>query len=289
MTHRVSRDEGGVLRSPAPALVVATPVAVGDVVASGAPVLVLESMKMETVLPAPFAARVKELLVATGSQVETGAALVRLEPTAEEGEEVEEEQGSHVDLDLPAAPTDEDAARRASRGLADLSAMLLGYDLDPRDETGALTDYLAARDELAAAGRPPLEDELDLLSVLADFAELSRNRPVGEEAHLENRVHSPREHFHTYLQTLDTDRGGLPGDFIGRLERVLRHYGVAETERTSSLEGAVFRVFLSQQRSAPETTMAASILQRWLVEPAPEPPLDGVVRALLDRLVAPSA
>ena len=56
VTHRVSRDEGGVLRSPAPALVVATPVAVGDEVAAGAPVLVLESMKMETVLPAPFAA-----------------------------------------------------------------------------------------------------------------------------------------------------------------------------------------------------------------------------------------
>src|SRR5688572_31857778 len=30
VAHRVSRDEGGVLRSPAPSLVVASPVAVGD-------------------------------------------------------------------------------------------------------------------------------------------------------------------------------------------------------------------------------------------------------------------
>ena len=60
VTHRVSRDEGGVLRSPAPALVVATPLAVGDEVEAGAPVLVLESMKMETVLRAPFKARVRE-------------------------------------------------------------------------------------------------------------------------------------------------------------------------------------------------------------------------------------
>ena len=37
--HRVSRDEGGVLRSPAPALVVATPVTVGDEVEAGAPVV----------------------------------------------------------------------------------------------------------------------------------------------------------------------------------------------------------------------------------------------------------
>ncbi len=79
VTHRVSRDEGGVMRAPAPALVVATPVAAGAEVEAGAPVLVLESMKMETVLYAPFKAIVRELPVSTGSQVETGAPLVRLE------------------------------------------------------------------------------------------------------------------------------------------------------------------------------------------------------------------
>jgi len=71
-THRVTRDEGGVMRSPAPALVIAVPVAVDDHVEEGAPVLVLESMKMETVLRAPYAARVRELMVITGGQVETG-------------------------------------------------------------------------------------------------------------------------------------------------------------------------------------------------------------------------
>src|SRR5690349_14555553 len=69
VTHRVSRDEGGVVRSPAPALVVATPIQVGDEVEAGAPVLVLESMKMETVLRAPVRALVRECLVSVGSQV----------------------------------------------------------------------------------------------------------------------------------------------------------------------------------------------------------------------------
>ena len=102
VAHRVSRDEGGVLRSPAPALVVATPVPVGGEVEAGAPVLVLESMKMETVLYAPFAARIKELLVITGSQVETGAALVKLEQVGDEAEEAVAEVAG-PDLDLPAA------------------------------------------------------------------------------------------------------------------------------------------------------------------------------------------
>ncbi len=284
VTHRVSRDEGGILRSPAPALVVATPLAVGDEVAAGAPVLVLESMKMETVLPAPFDARLKELHVATGSQVETGAALARLEPTGGAMEASTAAAADAPDLDLPEDVVNGDVAKRATRARADLAAMLLGYDLDPGHETRTLAGYLAARDELAAAGRSPVTDEMELLTVFADFAELSRNRPVGEEAHIENRVHSPREHFHTYLQTLDPERGGLPADFVGRLERVLGHYGVSGVERSEELEGAVFRVFLAQQRSAPEVSMATSILQRWLVEPAPAE--DAAARELLDRLVS---
>ncbi|HET6968410.1 MAG TPA: biotin carboxylase N-terminal domain-containing protein, partial [Ornithinibacter sp.] len=286
VTHRVSRDEGGVLRSPAPALVVATPLAVGDEVAAGAPVLVLESMKMETVLPAPFAGRVKELLVSAGSQVETGAALVRLEPTGDASAAAVETANDAPDLDLPDDVIGGDAAERADRGRSALSAMLLGYDLDPGHESRTLAAYLAARDELAASGRSPVCDEVELLGVFADVAELNRNRPVGEEAHVENRVHSPREHFHTYLQTLDPERGGLPADFVGRLERVVRHYGVTDLDRTPGLEEAVFRVFLAQQRSAPEVAMAAAMLQRWLAEPAPEPPADAAAHELLDRLVA---
>ncbi|HSE70428.1 MAG TPA: biotin carboxylase N-terminal domain-containing protein, partial [Nocardioidaceae bacterium] len=236
VTHRVSRDEGGVLRSPAPALVVATPAAVGDEVAPGAAVLVLESMKMETVLQAPFAAKVRELMVATGSQVETGAPLVRLEPVADGEEEAgpaaaEEGPG----LDLPGRPADGSAHDRAARGLADLAAMVLGFDIDPRDEEGALAAYLAARDELVAEGEPVLADEIALLGVLADFAELSRNRPVDEDLHVENRVHSPREHFHTYLQSLDVERGGLPHGFRDRLTRVLAHYGITSLDRTDEL------------------------------------------------------
>src|SRR4051795_2451012 len=69
VAHRITRDEGGVLRSPMPALVVATPLEVGAEVEAGAPVLVLEAMKMEAVLRAPFRARVRECPVAVGSQV----------------------------------------------------------------------------------------------------------------------------------------------------------------------------------------------------------------------------
>ncbi|WP_405067253.1 ATP-grasp domain-containing protein [Kribbella sp. NBC_01510] len=283
VTHRVSRDEGGVLRSPAPALVVATPVQSGAEVEAGAPVLVLESMKMETVLYAPFKATVKELLVATGSQVETGAPLLRLEPVADDaGAEEAAPAENGVQLDLPNGSGEKSAAERVERGLDDLRSMLLGFDIDPQDQGGTLAGYLAARSELPEA---PVVAEIELLKVFADFAELSRNRPAGADTTIENRVHSPREHFHTYLQSLDPDRGGLPAEFRARLARVLGHYGVSDLERSTELEEAVFRIFLAQQRSAPDVVLVTSMLQRWIAEPRPEAPLDESAHDLLDRLV----
>ena len=134
VTHRISRDEGGVVRSPAPALVVATPLSVGDEIEPGSPILVLESMKMETVLRAPFRARVRECQVSVGSQVQTGAPLLRLEPLADDSaDQGTAEAGETVELDLPAEPPDVSAADRAERGLQDLRSLLMGFDADPQD------------------------------------------------------------------------------------------------------------------------------------------------------------
>ena len=287
VTHRVSRDEGGVLRSPAPALVVAAPVQVGDEVAAGAPVLVLESMKMETVLAAPFAARVKEILVGVGGQVETGAALVRLEPTGDEDEPgAGASPAPTVDLDLPdCTVADETLRDRIARGVSELSAGVLGFDNDDNGTHRSLTAYLSARDEAAADGASPIAEEIILLELVADFAELSRNRPAEEERHTELLVHTPKEHFHTYLQSLDADRAGLPAAFRDKLARVLRHYGVTELDRTPDLEEAVFRIFLAQQRTSPEIALATSLLQRWLGEPTPEARHAAAARDTLDRLV----
>jgi acetyl/propionyl-CoA carboxylase alpha subunit/acetyl-CoA carboxylase carboxyltransferase component len=276
IAHRVSRDEGGVLRSPAPALVVATPAPVGARVAAGAPVLVLESMKMETRLNAPFAATVRELHVSTGSQVETGARLIRLEPTADA---VEEAATADVDLALP------DPCDDTGHSLDDLTAVVLGYDVDPGDNGATLERYLADRDNAAEHGEDVLTGEIRLLSVFADFAELSRNRPADEELRTELRVHSPREYFHSYLQSLDVDRSGLPELFSTKLRSVLAHYGVTDLERTPDLEGAVFRIFLAQQRSAPDLVIVTAILRRWHTEPAPDDDRAAQVRELLDRLV----
>jgi len=284
-THRVSRDEGGVIRSPAPALVVAVPVAVGDLVELGAPVLVLESMKMETVLHAPFAARVREILVSTGGQVEMGTPVVRLEPVAED-------DGSAPGLvmaaapikllDLP-APPETTAATLTARRLDDLRSLLLGFDFAPGDAARTLASYLRARAELVATGELPLSHEIEVFGAFADLAELARNRPAAEETE-DERVHSPREHFHAYLHSLDVDREHLPDGFRRRLARALALYGVSELERTPALEEAVFRIFLAQ-RAASDLVVVTTLLQQWMIEAPPVGDVADQAHEVLDRLV----
>jgi acetyl/propionyl-CoA carboxylase alpha subunit/acetyl-CoA carboxylase carboxyltransferase component len=289
VAHRVSRDEGGVVRSPAPALVVATPLAAGAEVEAGAPVLVLESMKMETVLRAPFRARLKECAVSVGSQVEAGAPLLRLEPLAD-GDAEAEAAGSGgaeaADLDLPAAPEHTPPHERVARGQEDLRSLLLGFDVDPHDERRVLDDYLAARQAATEDGHRPLAGEIQLADVFADLAELSRNRPAGEDDGGDGRVHSPREYFHSYLQSLDVERAGLPEKFQAKLAKAVGHYGVTDLERAPGLEAAVFRIFLAQQRASADAAVIVALLRAWLREPPPDEMLREPAGLALERLIA---
>jgi acetyl-CoA/propionyl-CoA carboxylase, biotin carboxylase, biotin carboxyl carrier protein len=69
----------GELRAPMPGQVLLVPVAVGDTVSTGDPIVVLESMKMELVLAAPVDGSVTELTVAPGDQVTVDQPLARVE------------------------------------------------------------------------------------------------------------------------------------------------------------------------------------------------------------------
>jgi acetyl/propionyl-CoA carboxylase alpha subunit len=70
----------GSLRAPMPGKIVATPVAVGALVTKGQSVVVLEAMKMEHALVAPFDGKVAEINVTIGDQVSADSVLAVVEP-----------------------------------------------------------------------------------------------------------------------------------------------------------------------------------------------------------------
>ena len=225
--------------------------------------------------------------MSVGSQVETGAPLLRLEPLADGDAGAEDTRRPR-----PSSWTCRPRRGRSRRGSAPraarrtCAACCSASTSTRTTSAGCSTDYLAARRAATEAGQRPLADELELLDVFADLAELSRNRPAGEDGGGDGHVHSAREYFHTYLQSLDVERAGLPEAFQARLAKALGHYGVTELERSPELEAAVFRIFLAQQRASTDAAVVAALLRAWLREPPPDETLREPAGLALERLVA---
>jgi 3-methylcrotonyl-CoA carboxylase alpha subunit len=77
----------GAVRTPMPGKLVKLLVADGDAVVAGQPLLVLESMKMETTLPSPRAGVVTGAgALHAGAQIEEGQVLLRVVEPGEGGE-----------------------------------------------------------------------------------------------------------------------------------------------------------------------------------------------------------
>ncbi|HWF35227.1 MAG TPA: carboxyl transferase domain-containing protein [Solirubrobacteraceae bacterium] len=288
VAHRVSRAGGGVVRSPAPALVVAVTVAPGDEVAAGSPVAVLEAMKMEMTVVAVEAGRVREVLVAGSTHVDAGAPLLSVEPLIIDGAAARD--ASRIGFGAFAAPSDPGASLRAREYLNALRSLIMGFDVSVEEARRLVGSFERARDQVPPDDPELLNGELGILTIFADLAELSRNRPAAERDDLDEeegeRVRNPGEHFRSYLHSLDVVQEGLPERFVARLARALAHYGVHEFERSPELEEAVYRIFLAHQRGSSQVPAVMALLDRRLHHAGALPDaLRDEFHETLDRLI----
>ena len=245
--HRIARDDGGLVRSLAPAVVVSIPVAVGDEVDEGGVVAVVEAMKMETSLTAPFHGRVRAVLAGTNVHVAAQAPLVALEPLDGGPPPAAGERVSFA----PTAPTAPSAQERLQR----LAWLVLGYDVDAREAERIVVGFDDDPELIAGEHR--------LLRMFADVHALSR--PRHDEADPETPwLRSPQEHLNAWLGSLDPETAGLPEAFLAQLRTALAHYGIAGLDRTPALEEACYRLYLTQERTATARSAIVSILERRL-------------------------
>jgi biotin carboxyl carrier protein len=85
--HAAARDRGkggGIVKAVMPGIVVELCVAVGDTVAEGQSLLILEAMKMQNEIGAPSEGLVKRVLCTAGEAVSAGAKLIELEALPDE-------------------------------------------------------------------------------------------------------------------------------------------------------------------------------------------------------------
>ena len=279
--HRVSRDDGGLVRNPAPAVIVSIPVEPGDEVDAGDVVAVVEIMKMESSLTAPVRGRVREVLVGPNVQVGSQQPLVRiepLEPLASEsgGERVQLPVGDQVSADRSTFCAD---------NLRRLEWFMLGYDAEPGEVERIVANLHGACANPLACDPALIPGEHRLLTMYADLQALSR--PLLDETDHHADLRSPREHLNAYLRSLDVEQEGLPGRFLEQLRRALSHYGIDGLDRTPQLEEACYRLFLTQQRSERTRPAIVALLDRRLEQ---REELTGHVgedfREALDRLAA---
>jgi biotin carboxyl carrier protein len=293
VSHKISQEEAGVIRAPSPAVVVAVPVAPGDEVEAGATLIVLEAMKMETAIRALYPGRVREVLATTNSQVDPGTPLLRMDQSIEQ---TAAEDTPRVQFDLPRPAAAGDVRAEALAALDTLGASLTGFDVSIRRARTLLDTYERGRAALHGDDPTLVQAELALLTTFADLCELSRNRPAMDEQDTDERVHSPREHFHTYLHSLDADLEGLPASFRARLARALRHYGIVEADlsgvdgadpqRRAALGEAVYRAFLALQHIDDQIPVIVALLEHWLTEERDPGSLPTGFGDVLDRLIA---
>ena len=274
--HRVSRDAGGIVRAPAPAVVLRIPVAVGDTVAAGDRVVVLEAMKMELSVAAPVSGRVKEIAVNPNVQVDAGAQLLTLEPS-EDDEAGKRSAPVEFRSDL-AQSERHDFQRTFLR----LQALVLGFDID----AGAARE-IAAEWRSLSADLPGLDKaELEIMEAFVDVHSLFRRRPVIDDPDGPDRG-STQEYLINWLTTMDPDGAGLPASFVDKLSRAVSHYGVTSLERTPKLEAALVRINRSHERVAHQALAIIAILSRRLEHQRTLESLAGDrLHRVLDRLVA---
>ena len=267
--HRISRDEGGLVRSHAPGVVVAIRVSEGDEVAAGDVVAVTETMKMETSLVAPVSGRVREVFVSANVQVPGGRQLVQIDPLDDSPAGVE---GERVTFDAG----DPEPGGGPS-GLERLRRLALGYDVTPAEAKRVVGEVLEAPADI--------EKEARLFEVYADVRAL--NRPHAERGSGAEALSSPQEHYHAFLRSLDAEAEGLPDRFVAQLERALGHLGVSSLDRTAALEDAAYRLFLAQQRAGAARDAVRALLARRLEQgEAITGEAADTFRGVLDRLEA---
>ncbi len=282
VSHRIDRDDGGVVHAPAPAVVVSIAVKAGDTVAVGDRLAVLEAMKMEMQVVAPFAGKVRQVMTIPNVQVDTGAPLLQIDPVAD-GDAVEDAERVVFGATNGSRGNGQATQSTCLQSLDELRQLMLGFDVDPK-QTARLLGEWSQNCPVDSEEIRRREDEI--LNIFVDICFLFQREPeVNHRASGEEPT--AEAYLFSYLRMLDTGGHGLPPAFVGALERALAHYDVWTLDHSPKLEESLLWIYKSHQRVEQQIAPVVGVLERRLrrVEKL-SPQSEGAFRTLLDRMAS---
>jgi acetyl/propionyl-CoA carboxylase alpha subunit/acetyl-CoA carboxylase carboxyltransferase component len=282
VSHRIDRDDGGVVHAPAPAVVVSIAVKPGDTVAVGDRLAVLEAMKMEMQVVAPFSGKVRQIMTIPNVQVDTGAPLLQIDPVAD-GDTVADAQRVVFGASLPSNGDGHSAQSSCRQSLDELRQLMLGFDVDPKHTAQLLAEWSQRcpvdSDEIRQAEDQILNIFVDICSLFQREPEVN-HRASGEEP-------SAEAYLFSYLRMLETRGQGLPPAFVSALQRALAHYGVQTLDRSPELEESLLWIYKSHQRVDQQIAPVVGVLERRLLHIQKlSPQAEDSFRTLLDRMAS---
>ncbi len=258
--HKISRDGSGNIRASAPSVVVSIDVKPGDRVAAGSRLALLEAMKMEMPVSAPFAGIVREVFVLSNAQVGTGAPLLRLDPEA--SGQLEEAARIVLRASLPADDKSDLSLRSA---MAELRHVMLGADLHPEEAKELVEDYGIVSRNVPADYEELNRSEDEILSAYIDICALFRRQAPPEDVDDAGRI-SASEYLHSYLRAPNARGASLPDSFIEKLRRALRHFGNDSLEPTPELKTELLLIYRAYQTMDLRMPVITAILERRLAQ-----------------------
>jgi acetyl/propionyl-CoA carboxylase alpha subunit/acetyl-CoA carboxylase carboxyltransferase component len=275
--HRVSRDDGGFVRAPAPAVVLSVGVSVDARVEKGEPLCVLEAMKMEMTVLSSCSGRVRAVLVDANAQVVAGAPLLALEP---DGSAMEQDATERVTFDEVATNGIEQPSARQS--MLEIRRLMLGYDVDSRESAQARAVWNASREASTSFDAVAWEGEIELLRIFADLVGVTHEEPTSG---FEQRM-GGEETFLQYLRSVRGSGDGFTPSFIDKLSRALAHFGVKDLKPSPELDCALVYIYKAQRRLDECALNVNAVLDHWVQNAdSLAPHVTEDVRDLLDRLI----
>nr|WP_320131210.1 carboxyl transferase domain-containing protein [uncultured Holophaga sp.] len=265
--YDISRDPGGLMRAPAPGLVLKLHVKEGSLVKAGDRLLALEAMKMEMPVTASIDGRVRKVLVRQGVQVSAGEPLLVMEPLADSTSKPKESvrlpfPSNTAVLSLQNGEADHGKLNRFVQ--RELRRLLLGFDLGD----DALREFLAGLVSDPNAPGPSIDFDIvpRLLVVYMDLESLF-SRQYADNAST-GAWNSHQQSLYLYLREYRSEGKGLPDDFLWTLRKALKHYGVTSLNPVQALNSALVRIFRSHQNLETKNRVITALIMACLEIPA---------------------
>ena len=284
---RFGSQTAGQVRSSTPAVVVVIQVEVGQSIAVGDPLGLLEAMKMEIGFQAPVAGTIKEILVQKGQQVAAGDLILVIEESATDAKDAPararlslpaqvdplarlfhsetREDGQSVlgAPDLSAADQADLASRRVAIDAAreEIRRVLLGYDANP-DRAELLSSFLEAPlpETISESFSRELAEIRHEVTTFADVELLFIRSPNASISGQSGPSNAAR--LRMYLRRIEAEGSGIDESFLDLVRAALSHYGVSDLASTDALSRALLRILTCQLDKKLRLSLILGVLRR---------------------------